>query len=53
MEKCDFCGMEAKYDCKTIYGPWAYVCENCFSWYAVKHKDFYTFLKEDSNNENK
>ncbi len=26
--KCDLCGKPAKYDGPTIYGPWAYVCEN-------------------------
>jgi len=30
MEKCQFCGNEAKYDGRTKYGPWAYMCENCF-----------------------
>lgn len=25
--KCDFCDSPAKYDGKTIYGPWAYMCE--------------------------
>ena len=29
-EKCDFCDAEAKYDGKTTYGPWAYMCEKHF-----------------------
>ena len=28
--KCDFCDKEAKYDARTIAGPWANLCENCF-----------------------
>lgn len=32
---CDICKQEGKtvpaaYDCKTIWGPWAYVCEEHF-----------------------
>lgn len=28
---CDVCGAgEAQYDGKTVYGPWAYMCESCF-----------------------
>lgn len=26
---CDFCKEPAKYDVKTIHGPWAYVCQKC------------------------
>lgn len=25
--KCDFCSKQALYDGKTIFGPWAYMCE--------------------------
>ena len=28
--KCDMCGDPAKYDAKTPFGPWAYLCEECF-----------------------
>ncbi len=28
--KCDVCGKPAMYDAKTIHGPWAYLCQNCF-----------------------
>lgn len=30
--KCNFCKTEeAAYDGKTIYGPWAFMCKNCFA----------------------
>lgn len=33
---CDLCkANEAKYDGKTVYGPWAYMCESCFQTYGV------------------
>jgi hypothetical protein len=28
--KCDFCGLTANYDGKTILGPWSYMCKRCF-----------------------
>lgn len=37
MSNCDICkAEEAKYDARTIWGPWAYVCEGCFQQYTVK-----------------
>lgn len=33
--KCDFCGSNAVYDGKTNRGPWAYMCESCFTEYGV------------------
>jgi hypothetical protein len=31
MRNCDICkDHEAKYDARTIWGPWAFVCDNCF-----------------------
>ena len=27
LPKCDFCDKRAKYDFRTVYGPWAYGCE--------------------------
>ena len=37
MRKCDICkDCESKYDARTIWGPWAYVCENCFEQYTHK-----------------
>ena len=27
--KCDICQEEAHYDSKTIYGAWAYLCDEC------------------------
>jgi len=39
-EKCDFCeimglDVKAKYDGKTLEGPWAYMCEPCASMLGV------------------
>lgn len=34
MTNCDICSAEAKYDARTIYGPWANVCELCFTMYT-------------------
>jgi glutaredoxin len=28
---CDFCNKTARYDGKTIHGPWANMCPDCFS----------------------
>jgi hypothetical protein len=34
--KCNFCETdEAAYDGKTIYGPWAFMCHNCFEAFGV------------------
>lgn len=33
--KCNFCEGEAAYDGKTIYGPWAFMCPNCFEAFGV------------------
>lgn len=35
--KCDMCGKPAKVDTKTIYGYWAYLCEECNKRYGLKH----------------
>jgi len=29
--KCDICGSKAVYDAKTVFGPWAYLCEDHFN----------------------
>lgn len=34
-KKCDFCGKEAEYDGKTKFGPWAYMCQQCFARYGI------------------
>lgn len=31
LPKCDFCANKAGYDGATKMGPWAYMCETCFS----------------------
>jgi hypothetical protein len=28
--ECDFCGKAAKFDARTDFGSWGYVCINCF-----------------------
>ena len=33
--RCDFCGSWAVYDGRTIFGPWAYLCEACFQIFGV------------------
>jgi hypothetical protein len=35
LPKCDFCTEKAKYDGKTIMGPWAYMCLKCFGEYGI------------------
>jgi len=35
LPKCSFCEDRAKYDGKTIYGSWAYMCEKHFKEYGV------------------
>lgn len=42
--KCDFCDKPAKYDAKTVHGPWANVCAEHFAVHAVKTKGTYTTL---------
>lgn len=34
--KCDMCGNPAVVDTKTIYGYWAYLCEECNQRYGRK-----------------
>lgn len=34
-KECDFCDNTARYDGKTIIGPWAYMCQNCFESHGV------------------
>lgn len=29
LPKCDFCDKRARYDLMTIFGNWAYFCEEC------------------------
>lgn len=36
LPKCDICtASDAKYDAMTTRGPWAYMCQECFSDYGV------------------
>ena len=35
MPACDLCDGIASYDGKTIYGPWANMCGDCFKKYGV------------------
>ena len=33
---CDFCKLKhAKYDAKTVHGPWANMCPDCFNMHAL------------------
>jgi len=32
---CDFCGKEAKFDGKTVFGAWAYMCGTHFSQFGI------------------
>ena len=34
--KCDYCNRQATVDAKTIYGPWAYMCDEHNEMYGVK-----------------
>lgn len=44
-QKCDFCDAEAKWDAKTVYGPWAFVCDVHFNKVAVGTQGTYTHLQ--------
>ena len=33
--RCDFCGLQAKYDGATIFRAWAYMCVPCFAEYGI------------------
>ena len=33
--KCDFCEKQASYDGRTVFGPWANLCEEHFEQYGV------------------
>lgn len=35
LPKCQFCNERAKYDIKTLMGPWAYVCQHHFDAYGI------------------
>lgn len=45
MKKCDFCTNEATKDGKTVYGPWASMCEKCFKEHGVQVKGLFTTLE--------
>jgi hypothetical protein len=41
LPNCNFCAEKgittyAKYDCKTVFGPWANVCQECFERYGIR-----------------
>lgn len=51
---CDYCQKKAaKYDAKTKYGPWAFMCQECFNKHGVKTPGLFTELKfkEDENDD--
>lgn len=35
LPKCNFCDKPALYDGKTLNGPWAYMCEEHYSYWGV------------------
>ena len=36
LPSCDMCKVNtAAYDGKTVYGPWAYMCEECFGVHGI------------------
>ena len=35
LPKCDLCSKEAKYDGKTKFGQWGYMCEEHFKSYGI------------------
>jgi hypothetical protein len=46
MNKCDFCNQPAKYDGKTLLGPWGYMCQKHFDMVGTKVRGLYTVLPE-------
>lgn len=42
--KCDFCDRQAIYDGKTVFGPWAYLCEEHRKKVGVQDERFMTRL---------
>jgi len=34
-KKCNFCGRLAQYDGRTRFGPWAYMCQECFKRHGI------------------
>lgn len=30
LPKCNFCEQRARYDSNTVYGSWAYFCNDCY-----------------------
>lgn len=43
--RCDLCGKPAEYDAKTVWGPWANVCRDCFNLRCNKQPGYYTKLQ--------
>ena len=43
-QKCNFCEHDAVYDGKTTFGPWAYMCENCFTLFGIKKRGLFKEL---------
>lgn len=46
-QKCDFCDNPAVYDCKTIYGPWGFCCEQHFQNIGVKTPGLFKRLEPE------
>lgn len=52
MTKCDYCNKKAKYDAKSLQGPWAYMCQEHYDFYGSKVSGLYTILKEKPEDDN-
>jgi len=35
LPNCDFCTKKARYDGRTVFGSWGYICEECFKIYGA------------------
>lgn len=44
---CDFCKEIAKYDGKTVYGPWAFMCEQHFQALGIDVEGLHAHIKQD------
>lgn len=42
---CDFCKKPARYDAKSLMGPWAFMCEEHFERLAMKVQGTFSLLE--------
>ena len=49
---CEICReKEARYDSKTTYGPWAYLCKDCYGKVGTKIPGLFFELKKENKHE--